>query len=128
MRLSFFTPANNAGYGKLYVKELTGSGVEMRQYKVNLRRTDAGDWVAGLIKWIKGGRDRFDGALSEPDGSQKDPSKGDECACSVPGEGGRWVTDRDGNERWIDAPPSGEYPQPVEVVPGEIDPEPIAVE
>jgi hypothetical protein len=47
-RLSFFSPANNAGYGKLYVGEFDASGLPIRRYKDTLG-------PEGLIerKWIQ---------------------------------------------------------------------------
>ena len=125
--MSYQEPANNAGYGKLYVKELNAKGVVMRSYKVNVRQNDAGDWEPGQVKWERGGPERYDGALSKPDGSLKEPIT-DECACTFPGEGGRWVTDGKGNEHFEEVPESGEYPGPLELVPGEdVDPEPLPV-
>jgi hypothetical protein len=49
-RLQFFSPANNPGYGKLYVQELDASGAAIREYKDTLGPD-------GLIerKWIRGG-------------------------------------------------------------------------
>jgi hypothetical protein len=127
VRLTYREPANNTGYGKLYVRELNAKGDVMRSYKVSVRQNEGGEWQPGQVKWERGGPERYDGALSKPDGSLKDPIP-DECACTFPGHGGRWVTDGKGNERFVEAPESGEYPGPIELVPGEdVDPEPLPV-
>jgi hypothetical protein len=49
-RLQFFSPANNPGYGKLYIQELDASGMVIKEYKDTLGPD-------GLIerKWIHGG-------------------------------------------------------------------------
>lgn len=49
-RLQFFSPANNPGYGKLYIQELDVSGKVVKEYKDTLGPD-------GLIerKWINGG-------------------------------------------------------------------------
>lgn len=49
-RFEFFSPARNAGYGKLYVQEVDGTGVITREFKNTLGPD-------GLIetKWINGG-------------------------------------------------------------------------
>jgi hypothetical protein len=49
-RLQFFSPANNPGYGKLYVQEIDADGQVVREYKDTLGPD-------GLIerKWIHGG-------------------------------------------------------------------------
>jgi hypothetical protein len=49
-RMQFFSPANNPGYGKLYVQEIDSTGQVVREYKDTLGPN-------GLIerKWIHGG-------------------------------------------------------------------------
>ena len=48
-RMQYFSPANNAGYGKLYVQDITPSGVVVREYKQTYG-------PSGLIetKWVHG--------------------------------------------------------------------------
>jgi hypothetical protein len=48
--MQFFSPANNPGYGKLYVQEIDSSGNVVREYKDTIGPD-------GVIerKWIHGG-------------------------------------------------------------------------
>jgi hypothetical protein len=48
--LQFFSPADNPGYGKLYVQEIDRSGDILREFK-----TTIGPDGLGETKWVHGG-------------------------------------------------------------------------
>jgi hypothetical protein len=50
-RMQFFSPANNPGYGKLYVQDIDSTGSVLREFKDTMGPN-------GLIerKWISGGQ------------------------------------------------------------------------
>jgi len=50
-RLEFFSPANNAGYGKRYVQEVDAFGRVVREYKETISPSGVID-----VKWIRGER------------------------------------------------------------------------
>jgi hypothetical protein len=49
-RLQFFSPANNPGYGKLYVQDIDSAGNVLREFK-NTMGPDG--WIE--TKWVHGG-------------------------------------------------------------------------